>query len=140
MLTGGQSHYGRCLLMSRAWYLGITRGPLHHPQERRPHDSSPFLLSLSLSLSFFFDFSSSLFFFVSFFIPRSSHIIARSSKALCLSLSSSSGQRDFSFSHHSLIEIIMYTIAKFQKIRNRNRKIVQSISDHLNFIPISLFT
>lgn len=46
MLTGGQSHCGRCLLMSRAWYLGITRGPLHHPQERRPHDSVLFLFSV----------------------------------------------------------------------------------------------
>lgn len=33
--------------MSRAWYLGITRGPLHHPLERRPHD--PFLPLLRLS-------------------------------------------------------------------------------------------
>lgn len=63
MLTGGQSHCGRCLLMSRAWYLGITRGPLHHPQERRPHD--PFLplfstSSLSFSSSAPLSFSSTL--------------------------------------------------------------------------------
>lgn len=41
--------------MSRAWYLGITRGPLHHPLERRPHDSSSSSFFLSLfpsSLSF----------------------------------------------------------------------------------------
>lgn len=37
--------------MSRAWYLGITRGPLHHPQERRPHDSVLFLFSVPYLLS-----------------------------------------------------------------------------------------